>query len=337
MKRGTLVKTAGFLLCATVFLMIALNLQNGHLLALDLSVTKVLAAQRTPFTTALMRGMTTLCAPITLLVICLALMYIFRKKHYSIPIAINLMVSVSLNYTLKNVFLRERPPLLYRAVAETGYSFPSGHAMAAMAFYGFLIYIVAQSTLGKAVKRLMIGLLSLVIALVGLSRIDLGVHYLSDVIAGFAVATAYLIVFSSVVGQYLRSDRPVPLSPMGIQKGGRLADSFGYAFDGLIAGFKNERNMIVHFSAMSLVTVFGFLLNISESEWLACIILFGLVIAMELINTAIETTVDICMPHTDPRAKVAKDTAAGAVMLASIAAAVVGMIVFLPKLWPLLR
>ena len=337
MKKRTLWMLLGFIFCAMVFLVIAFNLQNGALHTLDLSVTAALVAWRSPILTGVMKGMTALCAPVTLLLICFALMLLYRRKHYSIPIAINLMVSVSLNYTLKNVFLRERPPLIYRAVAETGYSFPSGHAMAAMAFYGFLIYIVAQSAWGKRPKRLMIGLMSLVIALIGFSRVYLGVHYLSDVVAGSALSAAYLIAYSAVVGQYLHQDRGAPLAAPETYKNGRLADSFSYAFDGLAAGFKNERNMIVHFSAMALVTVFGFLLNISEAEWMACVILFGLVIGMELVNTAVETTVDICMPHSDPRAKVAKDTAAGAVMVVSIAAAIVGMVIFFPKLWPLVQ
>ena len=66
-------------------------------------------------------------------------------------------------------------------------------------------------------------------------------------------------------------------------------------------------------------------------------ILFGLVIGMELVNTAIETTVNICMPEPDPRAKLAKDTAAGAVMMVSAAAAVAGVIIFLPKLLLILK
>lgn len=336
MKPRTWAKLTGFLLCACVFALIALNLTNEAMHAFDLSVTQMIVTWRTPALTAFLRGVTTLCAPVTLLGICLVLMFLYRKKHFSIPIAVNLMVSVSLNYTLKNVFLRERPSLAYRAIAESGYSFPSGHAMAAGAFYGFLIYMVTQSTLSKGLKRLCISLLGLVIALVGFSRVYLGVHYLTDVTAGFAVSIAYLIVYSSMVGLYLRAGKTELVSPMEGKKSRRFIDSFTHAFDGVAAGLKGERNMIIHFGAMSLVTVFGFLCNINESEWLACVILFGVVIGMELMNTAIETTVDICMPHNDPRAKVAKDTAAGAVLLVSVAATVVGAIVFIPKLLPML-
>ena len=90
--------------------------------------------------------------------------------------------------------------------------------------------------------------------------------------------------------------------------------------------------MVIHFSAMATVIVFGAMLSISATEWIACIILFGVVLMAELLNTAIETVVDIVCPHEDPRAKLAKDTAAGAVLMVSIAAAVVGGIIFAPKL-----
>ena len=137
MKPRTWAKLTGFLLCACVFALIALKLTNEAMHAFDLSVTQMIVTWRTPALTAFLRGVTTLCAPVTLLGICLVLMFLYRKKHFSIPIAVNLMVSVSLNYTLKNVFLRERPSLAYRAIAESGYSFPSGHAMAAGRFTVF--------------------------------------------------------------------------------------------------------------------------------------------------------------------------------------------------------
>ena len=336
MKAQNGVKIGGFLICGAVFGFIACQLPSDALHTVDVAITQALAGARTPVMTLFMQSISTLCAPVTLLVICLALMAVYRSKHYSIPIAINLMVSVSLNYTLKNVFLRERPPLMYRAVAETGYSFPSGHAMAAGAFYGFLIYMVAQSGWPKSAKRCVISLLTLLIGLIGFSRVYLGVHYLSDVIAGFAVSIAYLIVYSTVVSLYMRAGQISNVALAQSSKNKRMIDSFAHAFDGVAGGLKGERNMIIHFAMMALVTVFGFLLTLSAVEWLVCVILFGLVIGMELLNTAIETTVDICMPHLDPRARLAKDTAAGAVMAVSIAAAIAGVIIFAPKIVRLL-
>lgn len=337
MKARSWLKLGSFLFCGVAFLTIALQLDGDWLLPFDQRVTYALVALRSPLLTRFLSAVTELCSPVVLLAVCLTLMAVLRKKHLAIPLAIDLMVAVSLNYSLKHLFLRERPPLELHLVAEAGYSFPSGHAMAAGAFYGFLMYIVAQSGLPRRQRLLLNSLLVLIIALIGVSRVYLGVHYLSDVLAGFAVSIAYLLAYSTIVSLYLRAGQQAVAITTDGRKNKRILDSFAHALDGIAGGLKGERNMVVHFGVMALVTVFGFLLPLSKAEWLACIILFGLVIGMELLNTAIETTVDICMPHPDPRAKLAKDTAAGAVMAVSLAAAIVGILIFVPKLWPMLR
>ena len=80
------------------------------------------------------------------------------------------------------------------------------------------------------------------------------------------------------------------------------------------------------------VIVLGFLLNISLSEWFICIILFSSVISLEIVNTAIETVVDLVSPNYNELAKRAKDLAAGSVLIAAIASAIIGIIIFLPKI-----
>ena len=82
-----------------------------------------------------------------------------------------------------------------------------------------------------------------------------------------------------------------------------------------------------------MVTVFGFILKISVTEWCICLVLFGLIISLELVNTAVEAVVDLVTEEKHPLAGYAKDTAAGAVLAASIFAAVVGLIIFVPKLY----
>ena len=109
--------------------------------------------------------------------------------------------------------------------------------------------------------------------------------------------------------------------------------SFKYAFEGLEKAIKTERNIKIHICAMILVIISGIILKISKTEWIICIILFGLVISAELFNTAIETTVDIAMPEKDPRAKKAKDVSASAVLVLAIASAIIGLMIFIPKLY----
>ncbi|MCB6200866.1 diacylglycerol kinase family protein [Extibacter muris] len=111
-----------------------------------------------------------------------------------------------------------------------------------------------------------------------------------------------------------------------------LFKSFEYAFSGIITGLKTERNMMIHYSALGLVVVFGITLKLSVTEWCICLILCALVISLELVNTAVEAVVDLVTKEQRRRAKLAKDTAAGAVLIAAITAAVIGGIIFIPKI-----
>ena len=82
---------------------------------------------------------------------------------------------------------------------------------------------------------------------------------------------------------------------------------------------------------MVLVILLGCLLHISKAEWIVCLILFGMVMGLECVNTAVEAVVDLVTRERRPLAKKAKDAAAGAVLIAAIMAAIAGIIIFLPK------
>ena len=112
----------------------------------------------------------------------------------------------------------------------------------------------------------------------------------------------------------------------------KFIKSFKYAFEGILTGIKEEQNMKIHISIMILVIVFGIMLKISKIEWIICIALFGLVISMELINTAIENTVDLITKENNQQAKIAKDVAAGAVLVSAIVSSVIGLMIFIPKI-----
>lgn len=113
-------------------------------------------------------------------------------------------------------------------------------------------------------------------------------------------------------------------------KAKKIINSFKYAFEGIVSSFKAEKNMKIHVLVMILVILVGIFFEITKLEWILCIILFGVVISAELFNTAIETVVDIVMPDKNEKAKIAKDVSAGAVLVVSIASAIVGIVIFLP-------
>ena len=112
----------------------------------------------------------------------------------------------------------------------------------------------------------------------------------------------------------------------------KLYGGFQYAFAGILTGLKQEQNMKMHVIMTILVVIAGFFFHISITEWCICLTLFGLVMALEMVNTAVEAVVDLVTEERKPLAKLAKDAAAGAVLIAAIMAAIAGMIIFIPKL-----
>ena len=112
----------------------------------------------------------------------------------------------------------------------------------------------------------------------------------------------------------------------------KIRDSFKYAIEGIWTSFKTERNMKIHIFIMILAIIAGIILKINKSEWIICIILFAIVIGSELFNTSIETIVDMVMPEKNEKAKIAKDVSAGAVLVVAIGAAIIGLIIFAPRI-----
>lgn len=148
--------------------------------------------------TAIMIFISFLGSAITLITLALASIFLVKDKKYSKLIILNLALSFILNRILKLIIARPRPPRL-RLVIENGYSFPSGHSMVSFAFYGFLIYLINKNLKNKKIKYSLIVLLSLLILLIGISRIYLGVHYVTDVLGGYIIGLIYLIVFIKIL------------------------------------------------------------------------------------------------------------------------------------------
>jgi diacylglycerol kinase (ATP) len=114
-----------------------------------------------------------------------------------------------------------------------------------------------------------------------------------------------------------------------------LIRSFGYAFAGLWHLLRTQRNAQIHLLVGACACALGLFLPLARWEWLALLLTSALVLAAEGFNTALEAAVDLAAPSQHPLAKVAKDVAAGTVLLCALAAVVVGCVVFLPHLWDL--
>jgi diacylglycerol kinase (ATP) len=118
---------------------------------------------------------------------------------------------------------------------------------------------------------------------------------------------------------------------MRIPRSGFLR-SFSFAGQGVWYVVRTQRNMRVHLLAGAAAVVAGLVLRIGAADWACVIVAIGLVLTAETLNTVAEALTDLCTSEFHPLAKVAKDAAAGAVLLASVAAAGVGIAVFLPRL-----
>ncbi len=129
------------------------------------------------------------------------LFFVIKDKKIGISIIANLGIVTILNQIIK--FIMQRPrPTEFRIIEETGYSFPSGHSMVSLAFYGYLVYLIYKYINNKHLKRTLIIILSILICVIGVSRIYLGVHYTSDVLGGFLISLAYLIIYIELVNKF---------------------------------------------------------------------------------------------------------------------------------------
>lgn len=254
-----------------------------------------------------------------LIVVSFFLVFIFKSNKQRIFLFLDLIGSGLIINITKNIFLRERPIIGQNLLAD--YSFPSGHTFIAITFYGFLLYLVMKDKESNY-KKLKEGVLLFLIITIPLSRLILGVHYLTDVLGGITLGLAYLFFLIIMYESNFLKDK---------EDETKLIFSFKYAFEGIITTIKEERNMFIHFLIAIIVVITGIYVRLSLNEWFICLLLFALVFSLELINTAIENTVDLVATKKNKKAKIAKDAAAGAVLIAAIFASIIGIIIFLPK------
>lgn len=153
--------------------------------------------------TIIFKSLTNIASTLIVILIVIFTFLFFKNKKYGIYMSLNLLIITILQFILKAIFSRTRPVDI-NLIEETGYSYPSGHSLTAMALYGFIIYLIYTSNLNKKNKIIYITLFSSFIFVVGLSRIYLGVHFLTDVVGAFSFALAYLIIYITIIKDRLK-------------------------------------------------------------------------------------------------------------------------------------
>ena len=174
------------------------EIMNGDIIGYKLISTFLIS----DFVTPIAKFITNFGGAIFLSIATVMLFLLIKNKKIGLSIISNIVIIIVLNQLLKRILQRPRPTE-FRIVEETGYSFPSGHSMVSMAFYGYLIYLIYRYIKNKYVKWTLITILSILICLIGISRIYLGVHYTSDVLGGFLLSISYLVIYISSIKKLL--------------------------------------------------------------------------------------------------------------------------------------
>lgn len=174
------------------------EIMNGDIVGYDI-VSKLFKFN---VSTPIAKFMTNFGGAIFVISLTTILFFVIKDKKIGISIITNLGIVTILNQIIK--FIMQRPrPTEFRIIEETGYSFPSGHSMVSLAFYGYLIYLIYKYINNKHLKRILIIILSTLICIIGVSRIYLGVHYTSDVLGGFLISIAYLIIYIELINKFV--------------------------------------------------------------------------------------------------------------------------------------
>ena len=189
-------------ICLIGFLALAEDVFNKEIMNGDIVGYKLVSTFLiSDFATPIAKFITNFGGAIILIGLAFTLFIFIKNKKIGVSIISNLAIITLLNQLLKRIVQRPRPTE-YRIIEETGYSFPSGHSMVSMAFYGYLIYLIYKYVKNKYLKWISIILLSILICSIGISRIYLGVHYTSDVLGGFFISISYLIIYISAVNKF---------------------------------------------------------------------------------------------------------------------------------------
>ena len=190
-------------ICLIGFLALAEDVFHKEIMKGDIIGYKIISTFLiSDFTTPIAKFITNFGGAIFIIILTVILFVIIKNKKIGISIISNLVIITAINQILKRIVQRPRPTE-YRIIEETGYSFPSGHSMVSMAFYGYLIYLIYKYVENKYAKWCLICLLSCLIISIGTSRIYLGVHYTSDVLGGFLISISYLVIYISAVNKFL--------------------------------------------------------------------------------------------------------------------------------------
>lgn len=198
--------------CLMVFIWLVTEVGEAELNKIDRTAYWLIVEHlRADWLTPVMEAFSNLATPVVLLVLLLTIAAFAPGMRPGWCCAVNLACVLALNQGLKFIIQRPRPSG-FRLVDVAGYSFPSGHSMVSMAFFGLLVWFVWKYEKDSRMRNLLCAAFSFIILMVGISRIYLGVHYATDVIAGFCLSIVWLAFYTRVVAPLFMGNEDLPIT-----------------------------------------------------------------------------------------------------------------------------
>ena len=183
--------------CLGVFLLLLEDVLDGNLMRIDtLAYSIIVQRLRADWLTPIMETISALATPVVIIVMLLVIAAFAPGRRPGWCCAVNIVLVTLLNSLLKILVQRPRPDEAIRLVVEHGFSFPSGHSMAAMAFFGLIVWLIWHYEADRTRRLLLCAAFALLIPAIGISRIYLGVHYASDVVGGFCASLIWLAFYT---------------------------------------------------------------------------------------------------------------------------------------------
>lgn len=197
-KTKNIIKWILCAITAILAIVVTINVKNGRILELDLNIYKffsenIINDKLTP----IVKVITHIGGAKIVFVLTILAIILIKGLKNKLFLLTGIVGTAGLNVVLKHIVRRERPNI-NRLIPEKGYSFPSGHSMMSMAFYGMLIFLIFKYVKNTALKWTLIVILTILLSTIGITRIYLGVHYPSDVIGGFVVSLTYLFILTEI-------------------------------------------------------------------------------------------------------------------------------------------
>ena len=177
-----------------LFIILSILVMTEKTLTLDIQTHTHIINMRTNALTKILTIITNFAGATFLLAFSVILIIIKKNKKIPLFMLLNIITAFFINEIAKSIFERSRP-IGINLIEETGLSYPSGHSMVGLSFYGLIIYFIYKSKKSKNIKITYITGLTILILLIGFSRIYLGVHYLTDIIGGFLLSIIYLTIY----------------------------------------------------------------------------------------------------------------------------------------------